>query len=55
MVAVLTPDWDTCLMSENEGLLDDGLTVIGASGAIHDVLGSDGVTYSFHTARVNHT
>ena len=38
MVAVLTPDWDTNLMSEKEGPLDDGLTEIGPSGTIDDVL-----------------
>ena len=42
LVEVLTLDY-TYLTSEKEGLLNDGLTVIGASGAIHDVLGSDGV------------
>ena len=30
-VAVLTPDWDNP-MSENEGPLNDGLTVVGPSG-----------------------
>ena len=52
MVAVLTLDWDTCLMTGSEGALNDGLPMIGASGAIHDVLESDGVeTYRFHSAR----
>ena len=51
MVAVLTLDWDTSPMSENEGPLTDGLTVIGAV-LFTDVLGSDGVEiYSFHSAR----
>ena len=39
MVAVLTPDWDNCLMSQNEPI-NDRLTVTGASGAIDDVPGS---------------
>ena len=39
-------------MSEKEGPVCDGLTVIGTSGAIDDVPGSDGTQiYRFHTAR----
>ena len=52
MVVVLTSDCDTYLMSENEGRLSDGLSVMGASGAIHDVADSDGVDIeNFHTLR----
>ena len=39
-------------MSEREEPLDEELTVIGTSGTIDDVLGSEEIDiYSFHTAR----
>ena len=52
MVAVLTTDSDTYLMSEKEGPLYDELTVIGPGGAIDDVPGSDGTEiHRSHSAR----
>ena len=49
---MLKPGSDTELVPEREELLSDGLSVLGASGAIHDVLGSDGIDiYSFYDAR----
>ena len=52
MVAVLTPDWDSNLMSGKEEPLCDGLTEVGPSGPIDDVPGSDGIEiHSFHTVR----
>ena len=43
MVAVLTQDWDTYLVSVNDELHSNGLSVVGANGAIHNMSGSDGI------------
>ena len=43
MVAVLTTDWDTYLMSQSTGPLSDGLVVGRNSGPIPEVAGTYGV------------